>query len=89
MGPIRMYPVGVPTRKLVLLTIAWVLAAVTIGLVVGVLLTEIMALAGAFTTGSDAYRLSLNIIALVVFVAVVTVPFVFRDRFRSDPPREG
>jgi len=72
------------TGKLILLTIGWILASLTIGIVVGVFLTEILVLVGLVDTGSVEYSTSLNIIALSVFAIVVVVPLVFRKRFRPD-----
>ena len=69
------------TGKLIVLTIAWVLASVAIGVVVGVLLTEILVLTGLIDNGSREYTISLNVIAFSAFAVVVTVPLVFRRRF--------
>jgi hypothetical protein len=72
------------TGKLIVLTVTWVLASITIGVVTGVLLTEILVLIGIVDTGSTEYGISLNIIALSVFVVVVVVPLVFRKRFTAE-----
>ena len=72
------------TGKLIVLTVTWVLASITIGVVVGVFLTEILVLIGIVDAGSTEYGISLNIIALSVFVVVVVVPLVFRKRFTAE-----
>jgi hypothetical protein len=77
------------TGKLIVLTVTWVLASITIGVVTGVLLTEILVLIGIVDTGSTEYGISLNIIALSVFVVVVVVPLVFRKRFTSEAVEDG
>ena len=69
------------TGKLIVLTIAWVLASIAIGVVVGVFLTEILVLIGLVDNGSREYTISLNIIAFSAFAVVVVVPLVFRKRF--------
>jgi CBS domain containing-hemolysin-like protein len=83
------YPSGMSTGKLILLTIGWVLASLTIGIVVGVFLTEILVLVGLVDTGSTEYSISLNVIALSAFAVVVVVPLVFRTRFRPDKGDEA
>ena len=77
------------TGKLIVLTIAWILASITIGLVVGVLLTEILVLIGLIDNGTDEYSTSLSIIAFSAFAVVVTVPFVFRKRFTAEGDDDG
>jgi membrane-anchored glycerophosphoryl diester phosphodiesterase (GDPDase) len=71
------------TGKLIVLVVAWVLASITIGVVTGVLLTEILVLIGLVDAGSTEYSVILNIISLSVFVVVGSVPLVFRKRFES------
>jgi hypothetical protein len=77
------------TGKLIVLTVTWILASITIGVVTGVLLTEILVLIGIVDTGSTEYGISLNIIALSVFVVVVVVPLVFRKRFTAEAVEDG
>jgi len=72
------------TGKLIVLTIAWIFASITIGVVIGVLLTEILVLTGLVDNGSREYTISLNIIAFSAFAVVVTVPLVFRKRFAAE-----
>jgi hypothetical protein len=72
------------TGKLIVLTIAWVFASITIGIVVGVILTEILVLTRLVDNGSREYTASLNIIAFSAFAVVVTLPLVFRKRFVVD-----
>jgi len=77
------------TGKLILLSIAWVLASLTMGVVVAVIVTEVLRLAGIVETGSPGYSLSLNIVTFSVFVVLVAVPFVFRKRFTGDDANDG
>jgi membrane protein YdbS with pleckstrin-like domain len=72
------------TGKLIVLTITWILASITMGIVIGVLLTEILVATGLVDNGSREYSISLNVIALTVFVVIVTVPLIFRKRFTAD-----
>jgi hypothetical protein len=72
------------TGKLIVLTITWILASVTIGVVVGVFLTEILVLTGLIDNGSREYTVSLNVLAFSTFAVVVVVPFVFRKRFAAE-----
>jgi hypothetical protein len=72
------------TGKLIVLTIAWVFASITIGVVVGVFLTEILVVMGLVDNGSREYTISLNIIAFSAFAVVVVVPLAFRKRFTAD-----
>jgi hypothetical protein len=72
------------TGKLIVLTIAWIFASITIGVIVGVLLTEILVLTGLVDNGSREYTISLNVIAFSAFAVVVSVPFVFRKRFTAE-----
>jgi H+/Cl- antiporter ClcA len=77
------------TGKLILLTITWVFASITIGVVVGVFLTEILLLTGLVDNGSREYTISLNVIAFTTFAMVVVVPLVFRRRFESGEPGDA
>ncbi len=72
------------TRKLVLLFIAWLLAAGAIAITVAVVVTEIFSLIGIVDRSDASYGLSLNIVTGVTFVALASVPFVFRARFTVD-----
>jgi hypothetical protein len=78
------YSPSMSTGKLIVLTIAWVFASITIGIVVGVILTEILVLTRLVDNGSREYTVSLNIIAFSAFAVVVTLPLVFRKRFAVD-----
>jgi heme exporter protein D len=72
------------TLKLVGLFAAWVLAAVAIAVVAAIVLTEFLDLIGVVESGQPSYSWAINGIALVVFVALVAVPVVFRGRFIDD-----
>ena len=65
------------------MAVAWVLASITIGVVTGVLVTEVLVLVGLVDAGSTEYSVSLNIISLSLFVVVGSVPLLFRGRFES------
>jgi hypothetical protein len=77
------------TGKLIVLTIAWILASLAIGVVIGVLLTEILVLTGLVDNGSREYAISLNVFAFSAFVVVVSVPIVFRKRFTAEAADGG
>ncbi|MCL1597906.1 MAG: hypothetical protein M3094_01885 [Actinomycetia bacterium] len=69
------------TGKLIALSVAWVLASLTMGVVVAVLVTEILRLLGIIETGSSGYSTSLNVVTFGTFAVLLGVPFVFRKRF--------
>lgn len=70
--------------KLIVLTVAWIFASIAIGVIVGVLLTEVLVLVGLVDTGSREYTISLNIIAFSSFAVVVVIPLIFRRRFATE-----
>lgn len=76
------------TWKLVGLTVSWVLASVAIAVVISIVLTELLVLVGLIDWATPEYSWAINGIALVAFVAVVTVPILFRKRF-TDPAAEA
>ena len=69
------------TLKLVGLGIAWALASIAIALVAAILGTELLDVVGIVESGESSYTIAINAILLVVFVGLVLVPFVFRNRF--------
>ncbi|NHZ70487.1 MAG: hypothetical protein GWP18_02470 [Proteobacteria bacterium] len=69
------------TPKLILFGIAWVFAALTIGVVTAIVATELLSLVGIVQSGQSSYDISLNTITFVVFLVLVAVPVVFRKRF--------
>ncbi|MCL1595551.1 MAG: hypothetical protein M3132_14480 [Actinomycetia bacterium] len=69
------------TSKLILFGIAWVLAALTIGVVTAIVATELLSVLGIVESGQPSYDISLNTITIVVFLALLAVPVVFRKRF--------
>ncbi len=71
------------TLKLIGLGIAWILAAVAIAVVAGIVLTEILDVVGVVESGRSSYTWAINGIALVVFVVLVALPFILRDRFEA------
>ena len=72
------------TRKLVLMFVAWLFAAGAIAVTVAVVLTEILSLIGVVSRSESSYGLSLNLVTGITFLALASVPFVFRNRFASD-----
>ena len=69
---------------------AWLVASVMIAVVSSIIVVEVVRLAGFAQSGTPTYRWVLNGTFLVVLVALVAVPFVFRDRFnRYEPPPPG
>jgi len=77
------------TGKFIVLSVAWVLASLTMGVVTAVFVTEILRLIGVVETGSSGYSLSLNIITFAVFAVLVAVPFLFRKRFAGKEENDG
>lgn len=69
------------TWKLAGLTVAWILASVAIAVVISIVLTELLVLVGLVDWGTVEYSWAINGIALAAFVAVATVPILFRKRF--------
>ncbi len=69
---------------------AWVFVAAFLGVVTAIVGTELLRLVGVVEPGEASYQRSINVIWLIVFVAAVAVPFVFRRRFverqRTDDP---
>ncbi len=61
--------------------VGWVLAAVAIAIVISIVLTEFLVLAGLIDWGTPEYAWTLNGMALVLFLALVSAPIVFRKRF--------
>ena len=80
--------VALPTWKIILMLIAWAFVAAFMGVVTAIVGTEILRLIGVVDDNTNTYQISINVIWAVVFVVVLAVPFVFRNRFISDqaPP---
>ena len=77
------------TGKLIALSVAWLLASLTMGVVTAIFMTEILRLSGIVETGSSGYSLSLNVITFSVFGILVAVPFAFRKRFTGNDANDG
>ncbi len=77
------------TGKFIALSVAWVLASLTMGVVVAVFLTEILRLVGIVESGSPGYSTSLNVVTFGTFIALVAVPFIFRKRFNDKDADDG
>jgi hypothetical protein len=72
------------TRKLVLMFIVWLFAAGAIAITVAVVFTEILSVVGIVDRSESNYGVSLNLITGSTFVALASVPFVFRARFTAE-----
>jgi hypothetical protein len=70
-----------PTWKLLVMIVGWVLASVAIAIVISIVLTEFLVLVGLIDWGTPEYAWTLNGMALVLFLAIAAVPIVFRKRF--------
>jgi len=78
------------TLRVIAYFAAWVVASVMIAVVAAIIVVEVARLAGFAQSGTSTYRWVLNVTFFVVVVALVAVPFVFRDRFnRYEPPPTG
>ena len=75
-----------PSWTILLLMAAWVVASVMIALVGAIVGTEVLRWVGLVEADTTSYSVALNGIFLVVLVALVAVPFVFRDRFAVREP---
>jgi len=69
------------TWKLVGLMAGWILTSIAIAVVTSILLTEFLVLVGLVDWATPQYAWAINGFAVVLFVGVVTVPFVFRGRW--------
>lgn len=72
-----------PTWKLILAGVAWVLASVFVAVVAAIVVTEVLRFVGFVVSGESSYAVSLNVTFLIVFFGVASVPIVFRRRFSS------
>jgi hypothetical protein len=61
--------------------VGWFLASIAIAIVISIVLTEVLVLVGFIDWGTPEYLWILNGMALVLFLALMAVPFVFRKRF--------
>jgi hypothetical protein len=69
--------------------VAWVLASVMMAVVTAIIVTEILRAIGIVDSGSSSYSIAINLTFVLVFVALVAVPFVFRKRFALDANDES
>ena len=69
------------TPRLILMFAAWLHAAGAIAVTVGVVVTEILVLVGVVSRSGAGYGRSLGVPTAAVFVVLVLVPFLWRDRF--------
>jgi hypothetical protein len=71
----------VGTLKLIGLGVAWMLASLAIAVVAAMLGTELLDVVGVVESGETSYTVAINSILLLVFVGLVLVPFLLRNRF--------
>jgi hypothetical protein len=71
----------VGTLKLIGLGIAWMLASIAIAVVAAMLGTELLDVVGVVESGETSYTVAINSILVLVFVGLILVPFLLRDRF--------
>lgn len=69
------------TLKLIGLGTAWALASIAIAFVAAILGTELLDVVGIVESGESSYAIAINAILLVVFVGLMLVPFLLRNRF--------
>lgn len=70
---------------------AWILASIAIAVVAAIVLTELLDVIGIVESGETSYTFAINTILLAVFVVLVLIPYLFRDRFmpaEADEPDE-
>jgi Na+/H+ antiporter NhaD/arsenite permease-like protein len=71
----------VGTLKLIGLGIAWMLASIAIAVVAAMLGTELLDVVGVVESGETSYTVAINSILVLVFVGLILIPFLLRDRF--------
>lgn len=69
------------TLKLIGLGIAWMLASIAIAVVAAMLGTELLDVVGVVESGETSYTVAINSILVLVFVGLILIPFLLRDRF--------
>ena len=74
--------------RLIWYSIGWFLASVMIAVVGAIVVTEILSVTPLVDTGESSYRLTLNLVFLIVLIGLIAVPFVFKERFRLPTPPE-
>lgn len=65
------------------MSIAWFFVSVFIAVVAAIVATELARVIGVVETGESSYSAVLNLVFVVVFVALLAVPIVFRKRFAT------
>lgn len=76
------------TARVIGLLIAWTLASIMIAVVTAIVATEVLHLLGLVETGESSYSIAINTVFVIVLVALVAVPFVFRNRFERLPNKQ-
>ena len=73
--------------KLTVAYIGWLLAAIAIAIVFGVLTSELLALVGLVDSLSKEQRRVIEVVSVAAFVVLALLPFLLRRRLmRSDDP---
>ena len=73
--------------KLTVAYIGWLLAAIGIAIVFGVLTSELLALVGLVDSLSKEQRRVIEVVSVAAFVVLALLPFLLRRRLmRSDDP---
>ena len=69
------------TFKLIGLGIAWALASIAIAFVAAIIGTELLDVVGIVESGESSYTIAINTILVLVFVGLILVPFLLRNRY--------
>lgn len=68
------------TWKLVVAYLGWLLAAIALALLFGLVLSEIAALVRLVEAGSDAQQTVVEVLSVIAFVVLALLPFLLRRR---------
>lgn len=71
-------------RRLIAFMIGWVLASIAMGVIAGVIVTEILHAIGVVESGKASYAVALNLVTFTTAAVLIAVPFVFGSRFVDD-----
>ena len=78
------YAGAVETWKIILLYAVWLLACGAIAVLIGVFAGEILWLLGVVELDGTAYRVMVDVVAVVAFVLLALTPFFLRHRLLRD-----
>lgn len=74
----------VETWKLAVAYVAWLLAAATIALLVGLLIGELALAIGAVDAASREQRTVVEVVAVAGFLVLAALPFLLRNRIARE-----